>query len=143
MRLTPCVLSLLVGLGCAPALAVAQPAPELAAKLAAMGRRVDPMGTAALYAPQQHPADPATVTVQRDVAYGPGPKDTLDLFASKAPGKGRPILIFVHSGAFRFDDKSHLPNGNLSPFYDNIMSWAVANGMVGVNMNYQLAPAAV
>lgn len=51
MRLTPCVLSLLVGLGCAPALAVAQPAPELAAKLAAMGRRVDPMGTAALYAP--------------------------------------------------------------------------------------------
>ena len=27
-----------------------------------------------------------------------------------------------------------------SPFYDNIMLWAVKNGFVGVNMTYRLAP---
>ena len=27
-----------------------------------------------------------------------------------------------------------------SPFYDNIMLWAVKNGFIGVNMTYRLAP---
>ena len=27
-----------------------------------------------------------------------------------------------------------------SPFYDNIMLWAVSRGVVGVNMTYRLAP---
>ena len=29
---------------------------------------------------------------------------------------------------------------NASPFYDNIMLWAVKNGFVGVNTTYRLAP---
>lgn len=42
----------------------------------------------------------------------------------------------MHGGGFTQGDK-HSPG---SPFYDNIMLWAVANGMVGVNMTYRLAP---
>src|SRR6202012_4980630 len=38
--------------------------------------------------------------------------------------------------------KSKAGDGSPSPFYDNMMIWAVAHGMVGVNMNYRLAPQA-
>jgi triacylglycerol lipase len=46
------------------------------------------------------------------------------------------VLIFVHRGGFVAGNK-HAPG---SPFYDNIMLWAVKNGFVGVNMDYRLAP---
>jgi acetyl esterase/lipase len=51
----------------------------------------------------------------------------------------RPVLIFVHGGGFVVGNKRG-PNG--SPFYDNIMLWALKNGFVGVNMTYRLAPQA-
>ena len=47
-----------------------------------------------------------------------------------------PVLIYVHGGGF-VATTSHTG----SPFYDNIMLWAVKNGFVGVNTNYRLAPA--
>jgi acetyl esterase/lipase len=46
------------------------------------------------------------------------------------------VLVFVHGGGFTAGNK----RTGASPFYDNIMLWAVANGMVGVNMTYRLAP---
>ena len=46
------------------------------------------------------------------------------------------MLIFVHGGAFIAGNK-RTPG---SPFYDNIMLWAVKNGFVGVNTTYRLAP---
>ena len=51
----------------------------------------------------------------------------------------RPVLIYVHGGAFVGGDKRTTPT---SPFYDNIMLWAVKNGFVGVNATYRLAPQA-
>ena len=48
----------------------------------------------------------------------------------------RPVLIFVHGGGFVARQQAH-PG---SPFYDNIMLWAVKNGFVGVNATYRLAP---
>jgi len=128
--------------GLAAGAALAQPPADIAAKLVAIGRVVDPPGTAKLYAPLQKVMPQPGVKAERDIAYGSDPKETLDLFTPGAKGKARPILIFVHGGGFVGGDKSKGGDGAMSPFYDNMMIWAVAHGMVGVNMNYQLAPKA-
>ena len=49
------------------------------------------------------------------------------------------MLIYIHGGAFVGGNKRTSP---ASPFYDNIMLWAVKNGFVGVNATYRLAPQA-
>lgn len=122
--------------------ALAQPPADIEAKLVAIGRVVDPPGTARLYAPLQKVMPQPGVKAERDIAYGSDPKETLDLFTPEAKGKPRPILIFVHGGAFVGGDKSKAGNGSPSPFYDNMMIWAVGHGLIGVNMNYRLAPGA-
>jgi triacylglycerol lipase len=120
--------------------ASAQPPADVAAKLVALGRVVDPPGTAAIYAPLQKTMPQPGIKAERDLAYGSMPKETLDLFTPEAKGKARPIVIFVHGGAYVGGDKSKAGNGQPSPFYDNIMIWAVNHGLVGINMNYELAP---
>jgi triacylglycerol lipase len=123
--------------------ALAQPPPDVAARIAAIGRKVDPAATAAIYAPLQKTMPQAGIKAARDLAYGPGPKETLDLFTPEAkPAKPLPILIFVHGGGYVGGDKTKAGNGVESPFYDNTMIWAVNHGLVGVNMNYDLAPKA-
>jgi arylformamidase len=42
-----------------------------------------------------------------DIAYGPGPRDTLDLFRPKKAKGKPPILIFIHGGYWQRLDKSH------------------------------------
>jgi homoserine O-acetyltransferase len=111
---------------------------ELAAKVAAIGRVIDPPKSAPLYAPLQEKEPYRSVKVARDVRYGPDPRNLLDVFSSETAGGPRPVLIYVHGGGFVAGSK-HAPG---SPFYDNINLWAVRHGMVGVNMTYRLAPAA-
>jgi triacylglycerol lipase len=60
----------------------------------------------------------------------------LDVFRPASAAAPRPARVFVHGGAFRFDDK-HAPG---SPYYDNVMRWAARRGMVGVNLNYRTGP---
>lgn len=122
--------------------ALAQPPPDVAARIAAIGRKVDPAATAAIYAPLQKTMPQPGIKAERDIAYGSGPKETLDLFTPQAKGKARPILIFVHGGGFVGGDKSKTGDGKPSPFYDNTMIWAVNHGLIGVNINYELAPKA-
>ena len=102
-----------------------------------MGRVIDPMATARLYAPL-HPREPyAGVAVQRALVYGPDVRHRLDVFTPAATGgPPRTVLVFVHGGGFVSGDRRI---GD-SPFYDNIMLWAVEQGMVGVNITYRLAP---
>ena len=115
------------------------PMPEdIAWKLIEIGRVVDPPRTAALYAPLQQKEPYQGVKVERDIHYGPADRNLLDVFTPETASGSRPVLIFVHGGAFIAGNKRG-PNG--SPFYDNIMLWAVKNGFVGVNMTYRLAPA--
>jgi len=111
---------------------------DIAWKLIEIGRVVNPPKTSALYAPLQQKEPYAGVKVERDLKYGPAGLNTLDVFAPEPAATGRPVLIMVRGGAFTGGDK-HLPG---SPFYDNIMLWAVKNGFIGVNINYRLAPAA-
>ncbi|GAB3659416.1 carboxylesterase family protein [Ramlibacter alkalitolerans] len=110
--------------------------PEIEAGLQQIGRVVDPPRTGELYAPLARKEPYAGVKTTRDVAYGPDARHRLDVFEPEAPTGSRPVLLFVHGGGFTAGNK----RSGTSPFYDNIMLWAVANGMVGVNMTYRLAP---
>jgi acetyl esterase/lipase len=111
--------------------------PDIAKKLAERGRVVEPDATATLYAPLQQTEPYFGVRIERDLKYGPAERNLLDVFMPQATTSGRPVLIFVHGGAFVRGNKRRTPD---SPFYDNVMLWAVKNGFIGVNMTYRLAP---
>ena len=112
---------------------------EIAAKLRELGRSIEPAKTVALYAPLQEKEPYQGVRVERDVKYGPADRNLLDVFMPETAAPARPVLIFVHGGAFVGGNKRTTPT---SPFYDNIMLWAVKNGFIGVNVTYRLAPQA-
>lgn len=116
---------------------LAQVPPDIAAGIRKLGQVSDPPNTAKLYAPlfaeQKEPYP--NVKVVRDIAYGPDALNKLDVFTSGS-GTDKPVVIYVHGGGFERGDKRQ-PN---SPFYDNLMLWLTQQGMVGVNMNYRLAP---
>ena len=107
------------------------------AALARLGRVVAPPPTEALYAPLGECEPYAGMQVQRDVAYGPDARHLLDIFAPDNGQANRPVLVFVHGGAFMRGDRR---SGD-SPFNDNIAVWAARQGYVGINMTYRLAPA--
>jgi len=110
--------------------ALAEVPPEIAKQLVNIGRGVCVPETAQVYGPL-HPKPPYTgVTIARDVSFGPDPKNVLDVFSAEKGGGSRPVLIYVSGGAGNKQQGG--PNGE--PFYDNVMLWAVKNGMVGVNM---------
>jgi acetyl esterase/lipase len=109
---------------------------EIASKLLELGRVIDPPKTAQLYAPLQEKEPYPGIKVERDIKYGPADRNLLDVFMPEALSAGRPVLIFVHGGAFIGGNK-RMPG---TPFYDNVMLWAVKYGFVGVNITYRLAP---
>lgn len=114
------------------------PMPEdLVWKLLEIGRVVDPPKTAALFAPLQEKEPYPGVKVEREIKYGPADRHLLDVFRPEAATSPRPVLIFIHGGAFVGGNKRTNPT---SPFYDNVMLWVVRNGFVGVNATYRLAP---
>ena len=114
----------------AASLASAQVTPEIAKELINIGRGVCVPETAQVYRPL-HPNPPYKgVTISRDISFGADPKNVLDVFAPEKGGGKRPVLIYVSGGAG--NKLQGGPNGDV--FYDNIMLWAVKNGMVGVNM---------
>jgi acetyl esterase/lipase len=113
------------------------PMPEdLAWKLLEIGRVIDVPKTAALYAPLAQKEPYQGVKTERDVKYGPAERHLLDVFMPEANSSPRPVLIYIHGGGFIAGNK-RAPG---SPFYDNIMLWAVKSGFVGVNATYRLAP---
>jgi triacylglycerol lipase len=110
--------------------------PDIAEKIAAIGRVIDPAKTGAIYAPLHDKEPHADVDVTRDIKYGPADRNLLDVFVARGSSGPRPALMFVHGGGFTGGNKS-TPG---SPFYDNVPLWAARNGLVGVNMTYRLAP---
>jgi triacylglycerol lipase len=112
----------------------AQVPTNIAEKVRAAGQAMDPT-VGQLYAPMFPKEAWAGVSIQRDIAYGPDPLQRLDVFTpAGAEGKKLPVLLFVHGGGFTRGDK----HGDFYP--DNITLWAAKNGMVGVNIDYRLAP---
>lgn len=115
--------------------AVAQVPPEIAAKTRAAGQTMDPASGqpyAALFPPEAWEG----VSIERDLAYGPDPLHKLDIYTTPGGPAPRPVLLFVHGGGFVRGDK----HGAFYP--DNIPLWAARQGMVGVTINYRLAPQA-
>ena len=113
----------------------------LARRIADLGTEVSPQvltASQAMYAPfHEHPPY-AGIQVDRDVAYGPHPRQRLDVFPPVEPGSGppRPVVVFVHGGGFVGGDK----NRPGSPYHDNVAVWAVRRDLVGVTMTHRLAP---
>ena len=88
--------------------------PEIAQKLTELGRVIDPPATARLYAPFQPKEPYFGFRIERDLKYGPAERNLLDIFMPQATTSGRPVLVFVHGGAFVRGNK-RMPDG---PFYD-------------------------
>ncbi len=76
------------------------------------------------------------VTVLRGQAYGEDPNQILDVYRPTARS-GAPVVIFVHGGAYVRGDKD-----GSGEAYGNISTWFARQGMLGINANYPLAPAA-
>ena len=113
----------------------AQVPPDLAERTRAAGQTMDPAsaaGYAALF-----PAEAwQGVNIERDISYGPDPLHKLDVYTARGDSGPRPVLLFVHGGGFTRGSK----HGAFYP--DNITLWAARQGMVGVNIDYRLAPQA-
>jgi triacylglycerol lipase len=139
------LLSAVLTMACAVAVAKAQVPTSIETGLVAMGHIVDPPCTAKLYRPLM-PANDITssasplypgITVVRDAAFGPNPKDVVDIFTADKGPASRPVLIYLAGGP---GNKIELQDKEANAFYDNVMRWATKNGMVGVNMQRHGGP---
>jgi len=107
--------------------------PDVARAIAAIGDVVGPESleaSRALYADAYEQPPYEGVVVAGDVAYGSHERHRLDVFSADG-AQGRAVLLFVHGGGFARGDKAS---------NDNVGVWACRAGMVGVTMNYRLAP---
>jgi acetyl esterase/lipase len=137
MMLRKAALIMFAAILASPALAEGGQMPEeLAWKLLELGPVIDPVANAKLYEPLQQKEPYPGVRIERDVKYGAADRNLLDVFMPDTASSPRPVLMFVHGGGFTAGNKR---TGD-SPFYDNVMLWAVKNGFVGVNTTYRLAP---
>src|SRR5262245_66582267 len=78
-------------------------------------------------------ATPDGVTVLRDVAYGPGKLQTMDVYLPPK-AKGAPIILMVHGGAWAFGDKTN------PQVYENKVARWVPRGFIFVSINYPMVP---
>lgn len=106
-----------------------------------LGRAITPemvQGTVGIYADLVEPPTPEVCSIVRDQAYGPDLRHRLDIFGPPEPGEPRPVVVFASGGGFVRGEKG----GPEDPFYNNVGTWAVKRGLMGVTMTYRLAPAA-
>ena len=91
----------------------------------------------AAYTPLLAQAPKAGIIVERDLAYGAHERHRLDVYHSPPGKKPRPVVIFVHGGAYVRGDKS--VNDEI---YANVLYYFARHSCVGINMEYRLAPEA-
>ncbi len=109
---------------------------EQAAQIRELGYVIDP-ASFEIYAPLAEFPPYDDVTIQSDIAYGDDAAQKLDVYTFKeaADGESRPVLVYVHGGGFTGGTKA---GGGYYP--QSATAWAARNGMVGVNIDYRLAP---
>lgn len=73
----------------------------------------------------------------RNLAYGPDPRHVLDIYRRGDAGSLRPVLVFMHGGAYVRGAKDVAPR-----VYANVPGWFARQGYLGVNLEYRLAPLA-
>lgn len=69
------------------------------------------------------------------IAYGVHERQQLDIYAPKGGGSGRPLVVFVHGGAFVEGHRNRTPE-----VYGNVLRFFARHDIVGVNMGYRMAP---
>ncbi len=126
------------GIGARPA--VAQMPKSVQEQLERIGYEFGPQtnkATVALYTSELKKRSKADVKAKSDVAYGSHMLQVLDLY--RPEGKtGVPVVLFVHGGGFKEGNKIINPE-----LFGNVPSYFARNGVLGVSMNYRLAPAAL
>jgi acetyl esterase len=112
--------------------------PAIAAKLAALGNRINVGEAAKIYAPLHAGTPKDGVKHSDNLAYGRDPLQKLDVYEPTVrPAKPMPVFIYIHGGGFTRGDKTNLGTG---PFYANLGYWFGRHGVVTVLANYRLAP---
>ena len=123
-------LALVLGVGAA----TAQIPPDIQSKLREMGRVIAAGETAKLYRPLFGKELPVGVSAARDVAYGADPKQKLNVYTPQIAGADpRPVLIFAPGG----QGVKQMGGPEGEPFYDNVGTWAVRNGLLLVTTQYR------
>jgi acetyl esterase/lipase len=76
------------------------------------------------------------IRATRDIAYGPHARHTVDVYQPE--GKtGVPVVMFIHGGAFIRGAKDANPQ-----LYSNVARYFAHKGLLGINVEYRLAPEA-
>lgn len=122
-----------------PYLTSTEMTPDLNKALQAIGRDLNPasiQATIAATAPLAIRPEPQYGEVIRDLAYGPHERHRLDVYGARGSGPGRPVVLYVHGGGFIAGDKGSAE----APFYRNVGAWAAKSRLLGVTINYRLAP---
>ena len=80
---------------------------------------------------------PASVAdVVSDIAYGDHERQRLDLFSPRHQSGLRPVVLFVHGGAFVSGHRNRT-----AQIYANVLHYLARFGIAGVNIGYRLADA--
>ena len=113
--------------------AFAEVPPDIEAKLKALGRVIAPNDTARIYRPLFGPDFMAGVVAAKDIAFGPDPKQKLNVYTAAAGAAPRKVLVFFPGG--QGVKQMEGPEG--VPFYDNIGAWGAKQGFVVVVAQYR------
>jgi acetyl esterase len=88
-----------------------------------------PERTTAISGRRAQPAKPRPDLA--DVAYGPHPRNVLDLWKAKS-GRPTPLVVFIHGGGFRAGDKK-----GIAP---QLLTGLLRRGISVMAVNYRLSP---
>lgn len=73
------------------------------------------------------------VVITRDIAYAPGPRHSLDVYAPKHPRPGAPVVVFFYGGGWDSGDKS---------MYRFVGAALASHGYLAVTPDYRIYPEA-
>ncbi len=77
------------------------------------------------------PRDGGVRRLVNNAAYGPHPRQRLDLYAPREPAPPRPVIVFIHGGSWRNGDRRD---------YNFLGAALAAQGLLAVLPNYRLVP---
>ncbi len=112
--------------------ALAEPPPDIAAQLRALGPVVNAPASEKIYAAVLAKQPKDGVTIRSDLAYGPAERNVLDVYAPSArPAAAMPVVIFFHGGGFIRGNKTD--RANVGYFF-------ARHGVLALLANYRLGP---
>lgn len=77
------------------------------------------------------PRDRGAQRIARDMAYGDGPRRTLDVYAPTEGGQPLPVIVFIYGGSWRSGDKDD---------YEFLGNALASRGFVTIVPDYRLVP---